>query len=403
MQQQGQPADRVHPRLNALVEDLREDMRLGRQQLGDEITRIPTREYWAAEQLEAERRTLFSDYPLVVGHSSELDGAGACKRLDHLGMPLLLVRGEDGVLRCFLNVCRHRGMRLLEDEGPCRRKAIACPYHGWTYALDGRLKRIPHAEDFGAVDDIAGLTPLPCAERHGLVWVRPRPGDETLDVAGYLGGIDTELSACGLGDHVLHRRSESIRAANWKLIMDAFLEAYHIRVLHRQTLYPFFTDGNLRVERSGPHLCAAVARRGLADLGGQPTTGHNLRELVTFNHFIFPNSILIYHPDYISHISVLPEDEQSLRWRHAMLIPAAADSERAQAHWDETHALIEETVFQREDLYAAEATQAGMATGANEYLTIGRLEFPIAWFHANIRAALAGQALQPNNVDEESA
>jgi phenylpropionate dioxygenase-like ring-hydroxylating dioxygenase large terminal subunit len=350
---------------------------------------LPVSRYHSDDRLARERATLFRRHPIAVGPASELE-PGTCLRHDALGVPLLVARDERGTLHGFLNVCRHRGMRLVDEDGVCRRKGLVCPYHGWTYGLDGTLRHVPHADAFPDVDTGGhGLVAVPVAERHGLVWVLPTPG-AGLDVDAYLGAIGADLDAFRLADHVLYRRIDLVRRANWKLVIDAFLEAYHIRVLHRDTIYRFFLDARAASDFVGPHVRSVAARRPAAELAGTPSAAWDLREHFTFTHFVFPNSVFIFHPDYVSHIAVYPVDADHVRWMHAMLIPASEATEQRCAHWEKTLTLIEETVFQREDLFAAEGIQAGVRSGANDVVTFGRLEFVLRHFHTTIDQAIEG-------------
>ena len=197
---------------------------------------------------------------MIAGHASEL-GPGEVLDHDDYGIPLLLTRDADGRFRAFLNVCRHRGMRSVAASGRAEpRTSVVCPYHGWAYKLDGGLRHRLHAEAF---DDCSAedthLVAVPAEERHGLLWVLPTPG-ATIDVAAWL---SASTASCRFGvDSLIHFRT--IRAespANWKLIVDAFLEAYHIRVLHKETIYPFFVDGLTAGDSFGPHIQSLVARR----------------------------------------------------------------------------------------------------------------------------------------------
>jgi phenylpropionate dioxygenase-like ring-hydroxylating dioxygenase large terminal subunit len=349
---------------------------------------VPVGHYCAPERLAKERATLFRRFPIAVAAASELDAPGTCLRHDALDLPLLFIRDDAGTVRAFLNVCRHRGMRLVGEDGPCRKKAFVCPYHGWTYGLDGALRHVPHAEAFPDLPiEARGLVALPTAVRHGLVWVHPTPGTP-LDLAAYLGTIDGDLAAFELADHVLYKRIDTVRRANWKLVIDAFLEAYHIRVLHRDTIYRFFLDARAASELVGPHVRSAAARRAAAESAAAPAERWDLREDFTFTHFVFPNSVFIFHPDYVSHIAVFPVEVDRVRWVHAMLVPRARATPEHAVHWERTLALIEETVFQREDLFAAEGIQEGFRSGANEAITLGRLEGSVQHFHATIERAL---------------
>jgi phenylpropionate dioxygenase-like ring-hydroxylating dioxygenase large terminal subunit len=313
---------------------------------------------------------------------------------DDYGVPMLLTRDGDGRFAAFLNVCRHRGMRLVANSGAAESRAsVVCPYHGWTYRLDGVLRHRLNADAFdrdcGA--DAENLVPLPCEERHGLLWVVPKAGG-TIDVAAYLQGLDAEMPCFGIERLVHFRTVQADYPANWKLIVDAFLEAYHIRVLHKDTIYPFFADGTTTADRFGPHIQSLVARRAgetWANEGGPvPGDMQALRQLGTPTQLIFPNTITIFHPDYLSLITLYPIAAGSFRWMHRMLIPADRTSADWAPHWDKTFHLIEEGVFQKEDIGCAVGIQRGFASGANRFLTAGRAEQALGWFHADVAARL---------------
>lgn len=354
---------------------------------GDRTSRIPAERYFSPAVHAAEVEALFRPLPVIAAHASEL-APGQVLAHDACGVPLLLARDAGGAVRAFLNVCRHRGMRLV-DAGPAQPKAsVVCPYHGWTYRLDGRLRHMLHAEGFDACP--AGerdLVALPCAERHGLVWVVPRPG-AALDLPAWLGDLDDELAFFGI-DRLQHFRTfEYEVAANWKLIVDAFLEPYHIRVLHRDTISPFFADGITAAERHGPHISSLVARREAQDWAAGPEATEpapeRLREIATPSQVIFPNTITIFHPDYLSLITLHPTGPEMHRWTHRMLVPRERTTPDWLPHWDKTSRLIEQGVFQKEDIRCAIGIQQGLRSGANRFLTAGRMEQALDWFHTSV-------------------
>lgn len=351
---------------------------------------IPVSNYLDPARWQQERDVLFRKYPLIAAHGSRI-AAGESLALDLAGLPVVLTRDDQGEVRAFLNVCRHRGMRLLEpgEARPC--KALVCPYHGWTYQLDGSLRHVLHPEFFPELDTGAlGLRQLPCAERHGLVWVLP-DADGRLDIDNWLGSLGVDFDWLGVSRDRCWRHDETMRAANWKLIIDAFLESYHIRVLHRNTVYPFFLDATALADRIGPHTRSAVARRGIVDHPQPPDEEKPLRDLCSYSHFVFPNAILVFHPDYTSLITVWPDALDQLGWRHTMLVPPDCMDESWRDHWDKSLALIDDGVFQAEDLYAAEGIQIGLASGANDRLRLGAREYLVAEFHRHVEQALTGQ------------
>ena len=371
------------------LQRIRAQVAAEKPQWGDAQAQIPVERYFSPEIWRAEIEGLFRRLPVIAAHSSEI-ARGQVLANDSYGVPILLVRDSEGVLRAFLNVCRHRGMRLVEGSGEAETRAsVVCPYHGWTYKHDGALRHMLHAEAFdpcppGARD----LVPLPCAERHGLVWVVPSQGG-AIDLDAFLGGLNDELPFFELAQLKVFRTIEAEYPANWKLIVDAFLEPYHIRVLHKDTIYPFFTDGITAGERFGPHISSLVARRAALDWVAQgsrvPANQDELRMLATPSQVIFPNTITIFHPDYLSLITLYPSGPETLRWTHRMLIPADKATPDWAPHWEKTFRLIEQGVFQKEDIHCAVAIQQGLKTGANRYLTAGRVEQALSWFHDSVR------------------
>ncbi len=373
----------------AQLESIRQQCARGEPCWGDVESHIPVERYFSPELWRAEVRGLFRPLPLIAAHSSEL-AAGHVLAHDAYGVPLLIARDGDGAVRAFLNVCRHRGMRLVAP-GPAARElgSVVCPYHGWTYKLSGELRHMPHADAFDRCEPGGrARVALPSEERHGLVWVVPEPGG-TLELDGWLGGLDGELPFYEIDRLQLFRTIEAEYPANWKLIIDAFLEPYHIRVLHRDTIYPFFCDGITAALRFGPHTASLVARRAAQEWAAQadappPGTLAELRKLASPTHFIFPNTVTIFHPDYLSLITLYPTGPETLRWTHRMLIPRDKCTPDWLPHWEKTLQLIDRGVFEKEDIHCAVQTQRGLASGANRHLTAGRMEQGLAWFHENV-------------------
>jgi len=360
-----------------------------------EVARIPVEHYTSPALRDAEVEGLFRPLPLIVGHACEL-ARGEVLAHDEYGVPMLLARDGGGRFRAFLNVCRHRGMRLVDGIAAKPAASVVCPYHGWTYRLDGSLRHRLHADAFdscapGDVDLVA----LPCEERHGLLWVVPTPAG-TIDVAAFLGALDAELPFCGIERLRLFRTVRAEYPANWKLIVDAFLEAYHIRVLHQETISPFFLDRVAPAARFGPHTQSLVARRAAqtwaAEGASPPADFAALCELATPSHVLFPNAITIFHPDYLSLITLYPVGAGTLSWTHRMLVPEDRTTPDWTPHWEKTFALIQQGVFEKEDIACAVAIQRGLKSGANRHLTAGRAEQAVGWFHAELERALADGA-----------
>lgn len=375
--------------LRELMARLLRNTNEGTPQRGEQVE-IPVSHYTSEQRRDLENEVLFRKYPLILGHVSELPENNMCLRNEATGLPIVLTRDGSGTIRAFLNVCRHRGMRLQEEQGPCKRKTLVCPYHGWTYQLSGELKHLPHADGFPKLQaDDAGLVELPCAIQNGLIFVLPTPGEQ-FDGADWLAELSDDFSHLGLEDSVVYRKVEVVRDANWKLIIDAFLEAYHVKILHRNSVYPFFLDAVAESDVLDWHIRSIVARRKLEEASVDDPSQWDFREHVSVTHFVFPNCIFVHHPDYSSMITVYPESANKLRWVHHMLIPRERHTEAERAHWEKTFHLIEETVFQAEDLHAAQGIQAGLHSAANSVMTLGEMEYLVWEFHQRIERALGG-------------
>ena len=353
-------------------------------------SRLDARVYHDPEILAREKNLIFRRMPLCLGHADQLREPGSVIARDLLGLPLLLTRDRAGEVHVLLNACRHRGARIVHAQNErCQSGALSCPYHAWTYELDGRLRGVPKAHTFPGLDKAShGLRRLPSAVRHGLIWAVLDPAAEGIDVAGHLGDLDDDLHTLGLGSQYFFRQRVQTRATNWKLMMDAFQETYHIKRLHAPTIAPFFTDVNPAGEPVGRHARILVGRDRLADARSLPPAAWDLRKHATLTHVIFPNSLLIYHPDSTSHMAMFPTAPGEMSFVHTLFTPEDAKTEKQIAHWDRNFAMIDGGVFSAEDLFISEEIQSTVASGANDTLLFGRQEHLLRRFHANVAALL---------------
>ena len=347
--------------------------------------------YSSAEHYQREIDAIFRCMPLCLGHAGQLPNPGDMIAREVIGMPLVMVRDRDGGIGVFLNVCRHRGARLVvEQEQVCHANALSCPYHAWTYDLRGALRSIPGREGFPTTDQSErGLRRLPSAVRHGLIWVGLDPEQKDLDVAGFLGDIDDDLTAMDLASNRFYRQHARVRKTNWKLVMDAFQEVYHINRLHAKTIAPFFLERKVAGEGVGLHTRLLVGRDRLREAVELPPAQWDLRNHLTLTHVVFPNSLIIYHPDSTSHLAMLPSAPDEILFVHTMLIPHEPRSDKERAHWERNFAMIDEGVFGAEDLAVSEQIQKGLGAGANETCVFGRFEQHLRRFHENCAQVVA--------------
>lgn len=368
----------------------------GKATEGAGVTTVPASSYVDPAHFALEKARLFDRLPQVIAPSALLPRPNSAVAHDAMGLPLLLTRDKKGVAHIFYNVCRHRGTRLIEDAEVTCVPRIVCPYHAWSYALDGALAGMPRPDTFPGLDKAGHhLRELPSREAGGLIWfARDQGADVSSAVTNHAADFDDaealapEFDAFGLAGHHLYRRTLHDVPANWKLIMDAFLESYHVQRLHSGTIARFFTDGITVADTIGRHQRSAVGRTDyLARIDHHDWPA--LRAVITFAYQLFPATILIMSPDYVNLMVLMPQAVGRTIVEDFMLIPEPPRTAEETDHWEKSWALLDEGVFGGEDYRAAALGQSGLSSGSLDRLTLGTLETGIRHFHDEVERALA--------------
>ena len=338
--------------------------------------------------LEAEREQIFRRSWQYLCHEEKLREPGSFLAAGVQGRSIVAIRGEDGTLRAFYNVCKHRGHELLKGSGTTR--TITCPYHAWTYGLDGRLRRARRCELIEHFDpDGISLTPVQVEVFCHLVFVNLDP--EAAPLAEQTGNLAREVTgyAPDLADLVFaHRLTYTVRA-NWKAVVDNFLECYHCPVAHRDFVTLVEMD-TYKVTTHGlwsSHMARAGRQQNHAyGVAGASVTDHAV-------WYLWPNTTLMRYPGR----------GNFMVWR---FIPAGPEEtyeefdfffESAPPTGEEMEAIrfIDE-VLQPEDIGLVESVQRGMKTPAFErgrYLVdpqgSGLSEHAVHHFHGLVLEAYA--------------
>ena len=354
--------------------------------MGEGIETLPASVYTDPDLFDIEQRKIFNRMPHLIGPSALLPAKNMAVAHDDYGTPLIVSRDDKGRVHVFANVCRHRGTRLLDSNEVVAAKRIVCPYHAWAYKPDGELTGMPRADCFPGIDKAEhGLREFPSVEAGGLIWWA-KDEDAEFDDALKLA---PDFDAFGLGDLHLYRRKTHDVAANWKLIIDAFLESYHVQRLHATTIATFFADGITVADTIGQHQRAAVGRSDyLAAVDRDDWAA--LRRAVTYTYQLFPASVVIVSPDYINLLIAMPQSVGRTLVEDIMLIGEAPATPEAEAHWQRSWDLLDGQTFGAEDFGAAALCYKGLASGQIDEVTLGTLEHGIADFHRKIAEVLMG-------------
>ncbi len=247
---------------------------------------VPAARYTDPLRHQREIDRIFLRCPLMVALSCDLAKPGDFSALTIAGRPILVVRGNDGEVNAFLNVCRHRGAKVTPDcFGSARR--FTCPYHFWVYDTEGTLVGNTAREAFAGID-VDRLIPLPTVERSGAIFAVLTP-DAPLDIDTWLGGMADSLQLIDLAGLHRHRDGIETDSGNWKATADGYVDGYHLGFLHRNSIGAKSITNRNTYDLFGPHLRLGFANKPILSMRDLPDEDWNLREAMSLVHYIFPN------------------------------------------------------------------------------------------------------------------
>ena len=299
--------------------------------------------YHDPEFLEAEIKAFLRAAPQVVCHESEISEPGEWRSLEYLGESVIVIRGDDGEIRAFANVCRHRGSRLVDGTGGCA-KVLTCPYHAWSYARDGRLVGVPHRNEYpGLQTEKLGLLPVAIEKWRGFLFVSLESGAPS--VAEMMAPYEQEVAPYRFEDlRPIGRVTLRRRPLNWKTIADNYSDGLHIPVGHPGLTRLFGRnyrveardhvdrmEGDL-IEKESAHPAERAYQKYLPHVDHLPET-HQRKWLY---YKLFPNVAFDIYPDQVDFMQflpvtatetvireisyALPDANMSDRWRRQMKI-----------------------------------------------------------------------------------
>ena len=366
--------------------------------LGDEDWFEPVENYASQTRFDAERR-LMRRLPIPFCPVAALPEPGSYVARSSAGVPIVVVRDQDGKIRAFRNACRHRGMQLADGAG-CT-KIFRCNYHGWAYRLDGRLEYVPHEYGFPDLDKASnGLVPLHSVDiQSGLVFI-------TQDEPVGLGALES-LPDLLTDDQVIFESQEKVEEVNWKLTAEGTLEGYHIKPTHPESFFPYGYDNLNVVEMQGPNSRVCYPFRRIEKLRDAPRENLSLDRMVTLVNRIFPFTSVTRLSQHYGVSFAEPESPTRTRYFNYRLtlptIDGGEPSDEALARAKKDVAFLSDT-GDKEDAKVVCDIQAAIESGANSHYRFGRFESAIGHLHKNLALYLARlETLEGNAIATKSA
>src|ERR1700758_4246345 len=326
---------------------------------------LPRESYVDPEVFDWEQRNIFSGWT-CVGHASDVTPVGTQRAVGSGANGVLLVRSETCEVRAFANVCRHRGHEMLACGETTRKRSIICPYHSWSYRLDGALRNAPgfrDADDFDPGE--FGLTELRLMDWHGWLFVDPSGRDN--DFAEHVAGLEDVVGPYRPEDLTIVDRHSYELAANWKVIIENYQECYHCSTIHPELsrVSPPTSGDNLDLE--GSWLAGWMSLVDGAETmslpgksGGGAIAGLSEHQLRTVMYVVgYPNLLVSLHPDYVmTHLMrplAVDRTYVECAWAFPKDVAAQDDFNPAYAvdFWDLTN---------RQDWAACESVQRGLTS-----------------------------------------
>jgi phenylpropionate dioxygenase-like ring-hydroxylating dioxygenase large terminal subunit len=384
------PAERKVTRLVDLTESQQEAIR--RIPAEKDAVNVPlaaTRPnaiFTGRERYDAEQTNIFQSHAVPIGLAAVLPEPGSAVAIEAYGKPLLLTRTRSDEIKVFINACQHKGAKLIEDCAVHKQGRMVCPYHAWTYGLDGKLIGVARADMFeGVIKDQRGLKELPSTVWGGVVYAQFDGGP--LNIAQLHDQIDADFAALGIPDaHVYGRKTFDLKA-NWKVVLEPFLEGYHVQRLHAASIGALFVDAPSVSDTFGVNIRQVSGRIGYEPSMLDEDPEMNVHKLVTHAYTAFPNIVIVTSQYYTSVMILMPYDVDRTIVHYYMLTPGPATTPKAEEVFARSYDLILK-VFSGEDFRAAQISQAGLAAGVPETTVYCGLEENVVRYYDALETLL---------------
>lgn len=377
----------------ALVEEIKTLMDLVARNtttLADSVMEIDVSEYSDPAQFQREKTELFRNYPQFVGPSCVVPEPGDYFAFDDTGVPILIVRQPDRSLRAFVNICSHRGAPLNEcDHGKARKgRLFSCPYHGWSYDLQGKLVGVPFGnEGFPGIDrDALGLRPLDVQEKHGMIFVMPNP-ELSFDIEEVLGGIQERLSGFGFEDSYYLGAKQVFTDFSWKLNMDTFHEYYHFEFLHPNSIATMAYSNVANYLQYGRNHSMGSPALAINKLKEIPQEQWEPMNYSSYVNYIFPNTVIFVVADHFQTWRAYPISPDRSVVYHSMFLPQEPASPEQRQEYEAYFQMINDVAV-AEDYSLVDKVHRGLQAGISRKVIIGRNEPGVQNMHRQLHDVL---------------
>jgi phenylpropionate dioxygenase-like ring-hydroxylating dioxygenase large terminal subunit len=358
--------------------------------LAASVMEIDVEEYTNPAQFEREKTELFRNYPQFVGPSCVVPEAGDYFAFDDTGIPILIVRQPDKSLKAFVNICSHRGAPLNEcDHGKAKKgRMFSCPYHGWTYDLEGKLMAVPFGnEGFDTIDrDALGLRALDVQEKYGMIFVMPNP-DLAFSIDEVLGGLQERLSGFGFEDHYYLGAKQVFTDFSWKLNMDTFHEYYHFEFLHSESIGTMAYSNTATYQQHGRNHSMGSPTLAINDLKEVPEDQWQPREFSSYVNYIFPNTVIFVVNDHFQTWRVYPIAPDRSVVYHSMFLPQEPATAEDRKNYEDYFQMINDVAV-AEDYSLVDKINRGLKAGIPRKVLIGRNEPGVQNMHRQLQELL---------------
>lgn len=384
------PAERKITRLSDLTESQQQAIR--RIPAEKDAVTVPlaaTRPnaiFTGRERFDQEQSRIFRRFAVPVTLSALLAEPGSVVAVEAYGKPLLVTRTRADEIKVFINACQHKGAKLVEDCEVRKQGRLVCPYHAWTYGIDGKLVGVARADMFDGLDKSQrSLKEVPSRVWGGIVYAQLDGG--ALDVSQLAEQVAADFDALGIPTgHVYGRKVFDLKA-NWKVVLEPFLEGYHVQRLHAASIGTLFVDAPSTVDTFGANVRQVSGRIGYDPTMLDEDVNANVHKLVTHAYTAFPNLVVVTSQYYTSVMILMPQDVDRTTVHYFMVTPGPATTPKAEEVFERSYDLIIK-VFGGEDFRAAEISQAGLMAGVPAETVYCGLEENVVRYYDALEALL---------------